>query len=375
MKLSIIIDAARPQQDGRCAVKLKVAHKSGQAFIPLNFSIYPSDFDGDLPKQSSYRRLALDKIADCQIKVRDIDDRLERMSATQIRDYLTSRRQLVRPSVADAIGAYALQCRAQKTADTYLYALAKFREYSGDIPLEYEDIDYKWLSAFDKWMTMNGVGTNSRSIVMRCIRAVYNDAIDNDLTDNYPFRKFKVKSVSKPKEHLTVEQFKLLRDGDFRDHNDARDFFLLSFYAVGINPIDLYSLSGLQSGRIRYQRRKTSKQYDIGVQPEFAEVLARTKGRHHLTFHADKYHNYDSFINFYRKKLYHIADDLNIPGLTYYWARYSWATLAYECGVPRDSISQALGHSFSGPAVTSVYIDYDYKRVDQANRQVLDYVR
>lgn len=56
-----------------------------------------------------------------------------------------------------------------------------------------------------------------------------------------------------------------------------------------------------------------------------------------------------------------------------YWARHSWATIAYSIGIPKDIISQALGHSF-GVAITDVYIDYDNEKVDESNRRVLDWV-
>ena len=40
---------------------------------------------------------------------------------------------------------------------------------------------------------------------------------------------------------------------------------------------------------------------------------------------------------------------------------------------PRETISAALGHEI-GSRVTSIYIDFDQKKVDEANRKVMDYV-
>jgi len=37
-------------------------------------------------------------------------------------------------------------------------------------------------------------------------------------------------------------------------------------------------------------------------------------------------------------------------------------------------ISQALGHSMGGSKVIMVYINADRKKVDEANRRVIDYV-
>ena len=347
MKMSVIIDAERPRKDGSCAVKIRISQKGKFADIPLNIAVHPKDFDGQMPKLPAYRKMAEDTLARYHVRLLELGPKLGLMSASQLRDWLTEKKE-------------------NKT---------KVRAFAGAEPLRFEDIDFKWLTAFDRFMERNGIRTNSRSIVFRCLRAVFNDAIDNELTEAYPFRKFKIRNEQKVKEHLSVEQFRILRDEDFGNDNDARDFFLLSFYGIGINPIDLYGLEGLSGGRLRYVRRKTSKFYDIGVQPEFAELCGRLKGERHLLNFADRYRNYDTFINFYRKKLRRIGSAICTPDITFYWARYTWATLAYETGVPRDSISQSLGHSFAGPAVTSVYIDYDYKKVDEANRRVLDYVK
>lgn len=375
MKMSIAVDCSRPQKDGRCAVKIRISQKGKFADIPLHFSLLPGEIVEGLPKLPAYRKMAEDSLACYRVKLLELGTKVEIMSAVQIRDWLTERRKPRTVLLLDAIRDYSARCSRDKTREAYEYALDKVRAFAGSSPLTFEEVDYKWLIAFERFMERNGIRTNSRSVVFRCLRAVFNDAIDNDITESYPFRKFKIKSEQKVKEHLSVEQFRILRDEDFGHDNDARDFFLLSFYAVGINPIDLYGLEGLPGGRIRYIRRKTSRFYDVGVQPEFADICEKMKGTDHLLNFADKYHNYDTFINFYRRKLRRVGEAICVPDITFYWARYSWATLAYEIGVPRDSISQALGHAFSGPAVTSAYIDYDFKKVDEANRRVLDYVR
>ena len=61
------------------------------------------------------------------------------------------------------------------------------------------------------------------------------------------------------------------------------------------------------------------------------------------------------------------------PALTTYWARYSWATYAAELDIPKDTISECLGHKH-GSSVTGVYIKYRRDKIDEANRKVIDYV-
>lgn len=61
------------------------------------------------------------------------------------------------------------------------------------------------------------------------------------------------------------------------------------------------------------------------------------------------------------------------PNLTSYWARHTWASLAFEIGIPKDTISLALGHS-NGVKVTDIYIKYDQEIIDNANRKVIDFI-
>lgn len=61
-----------------------------------------------------------------------------------------------------------------------------------------------------------------------------------------------------------------------------------------------------------------------------------------------------------------------VPELTTYWARHTWATIAASLDVPKETIAHVLGHG--NDTVTDIYIDFDKKKVDEANRKVLDYV-
>ena len=55
--------------------------------------------------------------------------------------------------------------------------------------------------------------------------------------------------------------------------------------------------------------------------------------------------------------------------LTTYCARHSWATIASGLGISQDVIRAALGHGMN--TITDIYIDFDLRRVDEANRAVI----
>ena len=61
------------------------------------------------------------------------------------------------------------------------------------------------------------------------------------------------------------------------------------------------------------------------------------------------------------------------PGLTLYWARHTWATLAAEIDTPKETIAEALGHSIA--TVTDIYIKFNRRKIDEANRRVIDLLK
>lgn len=70
-----------------------------------------------------------------------------------------------------------------------------------------------------------------------------------------------------------------------------------------------------------------------------------------------------------------IADALGLPKVSLYWARHTFASLAFELGYGMDLVSAALGHSLGGAPITSVYVAVQDKQVDDLARAVYDYVR
>ena len=63
-----------------------------------------------------------------------------------------------------------------------------------------------------------------------------------------------------------------------------------------------------------------------------------------------------------------------IPGCSSYYARHSCASIAAEIDIPMDTIARMLGHTDPARRITLVYIDFNQNKIDEANRNVIDYV-
>lgn len=254
--------------------------------------------------------------------------------------------------------------------------------------LEFEDINLKWLNDFDEWLVEQGAAQNSRNIHFKNIRTVINRAIDEELTDKYPFRRFKIRPEATAKRAMSVEDIRKLFDYPVEDYQMFyQDMFKLIFMLIGINTTDLYNLTGIVNGRIEYRRAKTHRLYSIKVEPEALEIIERWRGEKNLLCIADRWKDPKDFnknMNIALKKI-GVHERISgrggkwkitpaFPGIQTYWARHSWATIALnDCEVSKDIISQALGHSM-GSDITEIYIKRDEKKVDEANRKVLDWV-
>lgn len=249
----------------------------------------------------------------------------------------------------------------------------------------FESMDRKWLTEFEKWMAQT-MKINAYAIHLRNIRAVFNYAIDEEITTLYPFRKFKIKHEETRKRCLTVEQLRILRDYPVEEYQEKyRDMFMLMFYLIGINAADLFSLTDITpDGRIEYYRAKTHRLYSIKVESEAMEIINKYKGRKYLLNVLDDYRNYKDFLHHMNDELKKIgkversgrggAKTLSplFPDLSSYWSRHTWATFAAELDISKETIGKALGHADS--SVTDIYINFDQTKIDDANRKVIDYL-
>lgn len=272
------------------------------------------------------------------------------------------------------------------TRGVYKHTLDRIRAFDKNVDNKmFEDIDLKWLTDFEAFCAKTAC-KNARNIHLRNIRAVFNNAIDYEITTAYPFRRFKIRPEATRKRSMAVEELRRLFDYPVEDYAEIyRDMFRLIFMLVGINSVDLHGLKSItRDGRIEYKRAKTGRLYSIKVEPEAMEIINKYRGVKGLLCIADRWRDSRNFRHQCNKALQKIGQverkgrggkktiTAEFEGVTTYWARHTWATIAASLDIPKDTIAAALGHG--GDTVTDIYIDFDQKKVDAANRRVLDWV-
>ena len=255
----------------------------------------------------------------------------------------------------------------------------------------FESVDKKWIVSYIDHERRKGRKDNGIQTDIQILKFVFNRAIEDEITDKFPFRGVSVKKDQTKKRCLSLEQLRAIRDFKLTGKKAMyRDCFMLSFYLIGINISDLLFLpkTALKNGRIIYKRNKTGKLYDIKVEPEAMEIIARHKSRKKdrlLSFleegdatitntFANNLTRHLRTIGEKERHSYYVTVHHIEEGITSYWSRHTWATMASELDIPMEVIGRSLGHSLWDNAVTSTYIKYDTKKIDEANRKVIDYL-
>lgn len=260
-------------------LKIAITHKSRTALIHLNISLLSSQWDDTAGKIVGLPNKQFLNAHITKIKMK-VDEALltiaesgrgKNLTATELKHLvgkIVNGDGTLHESFASRFLAFS-ESKNPGTKSVYMQTYRRMAAFDRNLDnLSFDDIDKSWLTSFDRFMAETAPSANARNIHLRNIRAVFNDAIDDGITNNYPFRKFKIRPVATAKRSLTVDQLRTLFSAPAENFAEKYlDMFKLIFYLIGINSVDLYRLEAITSdGRIEYNRAKTGRLYSIKVE-------------------------------------------------------------------------------------------------------------
>ena len=385
-------------KDGRCPLRLRIV-KGGKAATPLTgIRIAPAAWDAraNRPRDARLDTRLRDMLSDAEdlvLRLR-MSGEYESMSLDELCGEISRHALALEPkpragvTLASRIEAYRDRQPRRGTREVYDRTLKALRVFDPDFDRRsFGDVDHAYLRRLEGWWLQGGRGLNGLSVMMRNIRTIFNEARRDEVTSLYPFSRYRIRQEPTRKRSLDDSQIRTLLAMPLPpDQERYRDFFLLMLYLIGANPADLFTATPqqLRDGRLEYRRAKTGRLYSVKVEPEAMEIINKYRGRGFLLEPLDSHGDFLSWRTQLNKRLKALGQETGkrgkvtapgpLPFLSTYWARHTWATVAYRVGVPVDVIAQALGHSDRSRAVTMIYINPDEARVDAANRKVIDHI-
>ncbi len=290
---------------------------------------------------------------------------LDFLSVTQLKDKIVSKSKYNSFFVYGM--AKATELRESKrfgTARNYEGVLNILKVFNKGKDLKFNELNLSFLEHFEQFhLSKQGNSKNGLASYMRTIKAIYNRGIKDDIIEreHYPFLKYQIRTVPTEKRAIKVDYIKRILEIDFEEDNSLfnyRNYFLLSYMTMGMSFIDMAFLQqrNIVDGRIKFQRKKTSKIYDIKITGQMSEILkyyVSDKKPNDFILPILKrdslelqYKDAQWSLKNYNKGLKKIAALCGIEErLTSYVSRHSFATHALFKNIPLSAISAMLGHS------------------------------
>lgn len=399
--ISAVILKADQKQDKTWNVKFRVTNNQRSAYINTPHYVTKNQIDkkGKLKNDFIIEYLSED-LKHFRKKVSELGMSVKSMSAQEIKSYLVQKNESI-----DFIGFCRRHTERLKeegkgpSAAPMAAVVNSLEDYFKSKSVPITEITSNMLFGYERFLKTerqitrkNQLGANITSTVgpmtgggvvkyMSYIRLLFNEArkqYNNEdagliRIPHYPFKKYVIgKMPAAKKKNLSVKKILSIRDFEAvpgTRSEMARDLFMLSFYLCGMNAIDIYTLPPYTGDkRINYNRSKTKGRrkddafISIAVPPEAVPILEKYAGNL-----QGRYGDVSAF----RKGIKAGLDLIGVPGLTFYHARHSFATLARnECRFSKDDVALSLNHK-SGSDVTDTYIAPDWKIIDDVQAGVL----
>ncbi|MBT2560069.1 site-specific integrase [Pedobacter sp. ISL-68] len=397
--------------DGTYNVKVCIFHKGQRRYIHTNHYLVRKQLSSKFKiKDKFIADLVERQLIDYRKTVSELGNKLSSFSAEALRDYIRDKdadidfivfcdEHIQKTKLEGREGtAYNHRKIKNSLTDYFRRQVVSVTEITSAMLISYEC----YLKSERKMSRINQLGKMVVTIKpamsergvhnqMKDLRTLFNAARDfynnEDLEfcriKHYPFKKYKLGPVPLAKKrNNSIEEVLLIRDCVTEPGSRAelaKELYILSFLTCGMNAVDLYSCTkdNIRDGRINYNRSKTKRKRRDDA---FISIKIVEEAKPLLMKYIDKlrkrYATYGTLDSALSKGMKEICKKTGLDGVTFYWARYTFANLARNsCRMSKDDVLLAMNHVDMASRMVDVYIERDWKIVDEVQLKVLQLYR
>ncbi|MDR1273042.1 MAG: site-specific integrase [Odoribacteraceae bacterium] len=394
------------QVDGSRSIRLRVTHRGEERRFSTGLVAAPGDFTkGGKLKDARLVEAVSDLLKKCREACNEAGTRLATMSVDEVVKAIRARFAGDGDAGIDFVrfAREAASRKAEGTRAIYASAINALIRYAGRDSIDIGELNARFVQGFIDFVaaepSRRDVAKGKErepkrgravSLYVACLKAAHNEAkrVYNDEDAGIvrvPLSPFKGRRM--PVERLPAKRAipvatmqKIIDDRDLRGRESlARDAFLLSFGLAGMNSADLLECPPPVDGVISYNRRKTRTRRADGaparvrVEACLSELVeARGDGRRAFNFYKS-FPDHKAFNKAINEGLKAVGERAGVPGLTFYAARHSWATIARSSAVNADkaTVHEALCHVDPAMKITDTYVERDWSVAWDVNARVL----
>ena len=396
LKACIIMKDMR--KDGTWRVVIRLTYKRKSRMIPTSMYVSREDItaSGNIKNQQV--------IDECERIIRTYQKRIRELEleANDIPIDVIRRRITIKdPGENIDFIAFCREWIEQecnpKSRPAYTCALNSFLKFLEGMSLSCNHMSRRLMLQYEQWLTERNVESTHYCVAIKHMfcqaRAYYNDNeegktyIKRTLDFYYPTRYHKDIGTRA----LTIDQIRAIAQiPDEGTHNSirdlARDVFLISFMMMGTNAVDLWGCEYDKDGNITYERAKMRDRCSDGarivikphplLRPFLKKYANLTDKNPKLVFRfRRRYTSMQSFNDMLNKGLKEVGEIIGVPGLTFYAARHSMATIALnDAGIDKLTVHEMLNHQVPIFRITDMYIQKDFSNINEASFRLIDLV-
>lgn len=391
-----IIKKGNKRADGTWNVVIRFTHETKVRFIPTTMYVTKKDLTASYKiKNAQILDRCNDLIKVYRERVNELNLEFNDIDTDTIVSYLKQKSDKKGISFSDFARKWMAKHTEIKGMKNYKTALNAFFSFVGRDNVLCDEVTVKTMKAFEEALKDR---PRAQSLYPNCIVRIFNDARDyyndedNDIIRiKHSLRRYKPAQQNvAEKRALDVETirriFALPYDnikvkGKSSRHDLALDCFRLSFCLMGMNSADLYNADILEDCTIIYNRTKTKDrrtdkaEIHVDVQPYIVPLVEKYRGKERVFNFCERFSSMADFNRAINIGLKEVGKEIGVEHLQFYAARHSLATIACnDAGIPIYTVNAMLNHTDPKMRITELYIKKDFKAINVANSEVLNFV-
>lgn len=390
------------RSDGYYPVYIRLAHKGMIQYLKTDYIIHQKSLSSMYNENGIRKEVITDKfvLRQCLVIIDNYISRINRISADnltckELADFLMKQEsELLFTEYANQFILDMIRHDRKNASKNYKTAVESFKrslnkEPSDSIP--FSDITTislkRWIDSLNNTKRAKQMYPNAIKTIFNAALIEYNDYDNNIIRiPNDPFRRIKIPTKDVPtKRSVSKNALRnfLLTKPQTKLEELAIDVANMIISLAGINSADLYDLKEssltkdwkLKYNRVKTRTKRSDKAYmEIKVPERIHYLFDKYKGKRNLLSFRDKYYDSNQFNKAVNKNLKKVSERTELPIITTYYLRHSWATYAQnKCGASLELVASSLNHA-SAHKITEGYIEKDFTPISELNQKVIDYI-
>ncbi|MBL0136838.1 MAG: phage integrase SAM-like domain-containing protein [Chitinophagaceae bacterium] len=204
--IKAILYTSKKLSNGEYPVMLRIIKNRKPKYLSTGISCSKELWDekANIPKKSyplysQAKMLIGKKMLEAQKMVYDLENENKNLSAHEIRSKL-KKDKVNNPFVFlyfDKVIARFVESGQIKNSEVYKDTRRNLAYFTQSKDIHFSDIDVAFLNKFEEYLKAEGKGANTIYIYLRTLRALFNEAIKEEVTSDkyYPFKKFSLAKI------------------------------------------------------------------------------------------------------------------------------------------------------------------------------------